>query len=324
MNIGISNKYLIIREINRGNCRTRVFIKYDHFYKPVHISFLFKDHLYGVLFTKDIVEYSIPRESLPFDFELYEVIDCDSRYIMLNHVFNNNIVNLGVVDRETDLSSGFNHIDILVNEITWYRKQWSKNLCETVNAALFYSYFLKADTVLKYVLTGRLKDTWLELSNEYIAFIYSIIHSALIRFGFKPRDKRVLEEKCLLASRASNVSWRNISIQYTNSGKTLNIFLEKMIYGVSPDILISSMRKNILIECKQGPPRTWFMKAVKQSSRYRRIADIISLITPRELSKEEVSDLMKFYQHVIDQCNPANKSRCIDRVNELISYIIDS
>jgi len=79
-----------------------------------------------------------------------------------------------------------------------------------------------------------------------------------------------------------------------------------MISGIKPDILIETPTHRVIIECKQGPTKTWLEKAVKQSKKYRIIGDRLVLVTPRTLSEHEITLLKTHYDEVIHALTPHN------------------
>jgi len=42
------------------------------------------------------------------------------------------------------------------------------------------------------------------------------------------------------------------------------VFLERMIGASKPDVLLSTSDKQVVVECKQGAPKTWVQKQLNK------------------------------------------------------------
>jgi hypothetical protein len=219
----------------------------------------------------------------------------------------------GRVDSVRELSTGFKRLDTLVREICELRRAWSSVLCACPSSAVeCYEAFLKARVAHVYSLYRRVKEAWLEYSQEYLGFTYGLVHSALLEYC-RLVSTHGLGEICQRACRSESVEWRGVVADYRCGETLLRVYLEKMISGVKPDILLETPSRRILIECKQGPVKTWLVKAVKQAKRYRALSSYTVLLTPRALSSEELSVLRQHYDIVVEGCTVEN-SECRSRL----------
>jgi hypothetical protein len=210
-------------------------------------------------------------------------------------------------------------VDELVDEIISYRRIWSSLICNELDSGIeYYRVFLSADLGLNYSLFRRLKEAWLELSNEYIGFVFSLIHCLLRDSGFKVVDEEPLLNKCSMVHRSQSVTWRNTIIDYANQSSNFKVYAERMINGVTPDLVISSNNMKIVIECKQGPPKTWLLKATKQARKYRELAQLLILVTSRKLDSDEHIELSKYYDDIIDECNGEKYYECMNILKQII------
>jgi hypothetical protein len=94
-----------------------------------------------------------------------------------------------------------------------------------------------------------------------------------------------------------------------------------MINGVKPDLIIESISHRLLIECKQGPAKTWLAKATKQAKKYRTISSQLVLVTPQALIEQELNALRQRYDLIVDDCT-ALSSDCRVKICEEIAKII--
>jgi uncharacterized protein with gpF-like domain len=94
-----------------------------------------------------------------------------------------------------------------------------------------------------------------------------------------------------------------------------------MINGVKPDLIIESGSHRLLIECKQGPAKTWLVKATKQAKKYKAIFNNLILVTPQALTEQELNALRQHYDLVVDDCT-ALSSDCRVKIREEIAKII--
>ncbi|MEM2025255.1 MAG: hypothetical protein QXW94_03090 [Desulfurococcaceae archaeon] len=305
--------------------KTRLFTKYEDLGQPTHISHLYETGaLREVMFRGDRVEYLIDTESLvKRNTIIYEyTYNNGLLYVELYRLGRNGeIYHLGRIGQAHEASTGYTNIDKLVDEISMYRSKWSTLICMSdENFIHFYNSFLKADAALDYYLFKRIKGVWQELSLEYVGFVYALIHEILTESGCKILENDHLEGVCTSISEANKASWRGINIEYNCSGICLRVKLESRAGSVSPDIELDFHGGiKILIECKQGPPKTWINKAIKQALKYSGSGLKSALVTFRHLSDEQFSELSKHYSYVVDQCSFCNQGKC----KKVLGHIID-
>jgi len=81
-----------------------------------------------------------------------------------------------------------------------------------------------------------IKEIWLEHSQEYLGFIYSLLHSALTELC-QLTSATKLSDICRKAYSAESIIWSNIFVEYKCGERSLKVYLEKMTNGIKPDIL---------------------------------------------------------------------------------------
>lgn len=319
-NIEIAGDFILVKEENTHCFKSRYFVKFVDKGSLIHISALPRKTIREVVFDKGNIEYVIDRGKLPRVVEIYEIALINSKpRILLYRIDNDKIEVSRKAEFPHMFSSGFPTIDRLVSEVKSYRRIWSKILCNGLDHCVdLYGVFLSADLSLIYALFHRLKEAWLELSNEYVGFVFSLVHTALKELELDAVNKEVLSEKCNLIEKYQNIYWRSTSIRYSKPNSNLEVSVERMISGVTPDLIISTNNKKIVIECKQGPPKNWFAKSIKQAKKYREIAQQLILITSRKLDEGEQRELSKHYNYVIDQCNGENYVTCRNKIKNAI------
>lgn len=322
MNVSIYGDELIVREETIGDCRNRFFIKVNSD-KAIHVSNLLRDSIF-IDIIRGRVEYTIPRARLPDSFELVEVSNCDHPFIKVYHVRDSAINVLDTTNNYTLVfTTSSARVDELVNEITSYREYWSSNLCRSTSFSSLYRAFLIADTSFNYNITRRLKETWLELASEYMGFLLALLHSIILGIGYEIATENSIEDKCKRVSLGISNTWKETTLVYYRGTNTINIYLEKMIHGVTPDILVSNSESRLVIESKQGPVENWLEKAIKQSKKYREVLKgKIALVTNRRLDQPHYNRLSKYYDAVIPDCNLAGLEVCKSLISSLIVSMI--
>jgi len=207
------------------------------------------------------------------------------------------------------VSTGFSKIDILVENIVNLRRSWCTSLCNCTEKSIkYYEVFLKARIAHAYSFYKRVKDAWLEYSREYLGFVFWVLDSVLRDFCRVTRI-RGLSNACRRACSSESIEWSNLVAEYECNKRSLKVYLERMISGIKPDILVEIPTHRVVIECKQGPAKTWLEKAIKQSKKYRDIGDRLVLVTPRTLSEREITLLKTHYDEVIHTFTPHNIER---------------
>jgi hypothetical protein len=220
-----------------------------------------------------------------------------------------------------EFSTGYSRLDSLVGDISNLRRAWCTSICDcSISSVKCYEVFLKAKIAHVYNLYKRVKEAWLEYSQEYLGFIYGLVDSAL-REHCNVTHARGLREVCMRANRAESTSWSNVVVEYECRDKPLRVYLERMINGVKPDLIIESGSHRLLIECKQGPAKTWLAKATKQAKKYRTISSQLVLVTPRALGEQDLNTLRQHYDTVISECT-APGLNCKARLHEEVAKII--
>jgi hypothetical protein len=220
-----------------------------------------------------------------------------------------------------EFSTGYSRLDSLVGDISNLRRAWCTSICEcSISSVKCYEVFLKARVARIYNLYKRVKEAWLEYSQEYLGFIYGLVDSALREYC-TVTHARGLGEVCMRANRAESTSWSSVVVEYECRDKPLRVYLEKMINGVKPDLIIESGPHRLLIECKQGPAKTWLVKATKQAKKYRTISNQLVLVTPRALGEQDLNTLRQHYDTVISECT-APGLNCKARLHEEVAKII--
>lgn len=320
MNLLIHGNILVVREMTRDTCKNRFFVKIDQS-RAAHISSMISRRPCSLNITRGQVEYSIqltnPRDSL----ELIEVANCDYPNLKGYLVRDNTLEAVDEPVKDLIFTTGSASIDSLVDEITSFRDTWARLMFGLSTPRTLYKLFLIAETSFNYHLARRLKETWLEFSSEYLGFLLSIIHQVLLHNGYELANPSAISDKCRDVYFDNKISWRDTSLIYRKGEDQVNVILDKMIHGVSPDIVISTRRSWIVLESKQGPVSTWLTKAIKQSKRYRELfKGRIVLVTNRALSNDQYRTLVDHYDVVIQQCNVAN----IDMCRNIFAYMIVS
>lgn len=312
---------VVVREENTNHIKSRFFIKTTTGEKPVHLSALRGNIVREIIFNKGRVEYVLNKSLVTGPVELYEaVLLGNNSYTSTYKLQGDRVEYLGRNSNPPQVSSGYLKVDELVDEIVSYRRIWSSVICGEIDSSIeYYRVFLTADLGLNYALFRRLKEAWLELSSEYIGFMFSLIHSLLRDSGFKVVDEGPLLNKCSMVHGSLSVTWRNTVVDYANQSSNYKVAAERMINGVTPDLVISSSSMKIVIECKQGPPKTWLLKAIKQAKRYRELAQRLILVTNKKLNSDEHIELSKYYDGVIDECNGEKYYECMNMLKEIIS-----
>lgn len=312
---------MILREKTHRDYKSRIFIGLSSMNKPVHISYMYGKSLREVIFNKGIVEYHVDSKTIDSsNIEIYEIVyNSGSLYVDLYKVSESNeLDHLGRMGKALYVSTGSDKVDKLIDEIVMYRKTWSSILCRIPNEpSEFYGAFLKADTALNYYLFKRLKDAWVELSGEYLGFIYALIHKILLGQGFKPVIS--LLDKCELISKASSISWFNTGIRYLKDNNSIEVLLEHRIGGSKPDLLLRRQDTSIAIECKQGPYKVWLNKAIKQSKKYRGYGFIPVLVTSEKIKNIDI--LSENYEYIVDQCNSQYEDYCTEMFSKILNGI---
>lgn len=313
ISVEIVKDLILIRERNDKQFKSRVFIKHSGITKPMHLSAFRGKNILEIVFSRGSIEYVLRKNSFSDSMELYDVsLASGELYTLIYRVQKDRVESLGKMLIPPEASSGFSAVDKIVEEISLYRDIWSRILCADYNLnSTFYKVFLLADLGLNYSLFLRLKEAWLEFSNEYIGFILSLIHDILLKAGYKVANNEVINEKCSAVVNASSITWKGTNVNYVdNANHRVEIYIERMISGLTPDLLITNGNKRVVFECKQGPPKTWFNKAIKQAEKYRKIAQSILLITCRSLDPPYRSELLRYYDYVIDKCSWKNQEHC--------------
>jgi hypothetical protein len=147
---------------------------------------------------------------------------------------------VGLMSNVIEFSTGSPRLDSLVRDICDLRRAWCTSICEcTTSSVKCYEVFLKARVARVYNLYKRVKEAWLEYSQEYLGFIYGLVDSALREHCYVTHA-RGLGEVCMRANRAESTSWSSVVVEYECRDKPLRVYLERMISGVKPDLIIES------------------------------------------------------------------------------------
>jgi len=318
---------IVLREVERDNRVVRVFVKTPELRDLIHASALTRVLKLEVVFEHGIVEYSFKLSQVSKPLEIYGfTIDLSGFRVQCYRLGDSELYEVRVDPRSIRVSSGFPRVDRVVDEISAYRGLWSEVLCGSRGQSLFnYDLLLKARYALNYALFRRIKEAWLEYASEYNAFIYSIIHSVLLEKGFNPtlEGLECIRGKCSEVEYSKSVDWRGVRLPYISDSKRLYVLLERMINGSQPDILLSSSNIQLVIECKQGGPKTWLSKAVKQAGRYRKYANIIVLVTNHKLTSDDYEYLSGKYDYVLDECNYKDYTLCKTLLSRVVEYAIN-
>lgn len=323
MRIEITQDYLVLREISIRNLKTRMFIRLDTMQRPVHLSTLRSSILKDIIFHGGYIDYTLSKRGLRGSTtiaEVYEVIrDLDFLYTEQYKVTDKGVEYAERFNEPPLLSSGAPLVDKLAEEISKYRSHWTSVICNSPRLpVMYYESFLKADIGLQYNIFYRIKEAWIELSNEYLGFVLSIIHESLIKGNLIPRSVESTKSMCTYVNEADSIKWKGLSFIYAHGDKAVNLVLEQMINGVTPDVLISGPGGKIIVECKQGPSKTWLSKAIKQAKKYQQFTRKLILITPVNLDKEVQIELSRYYTEVIDNCNLKNIELCRNRLKNTL------
>ena len=289
----------------------------------VHVSSLL-GALVGVEYTGEFTEYTLNLAALRSP--RLEVVAASRSEGCLCEVY--------TVDAETGrveysgslstcrgLSTGSQRLDALVRDISELRRAWCSSLCECPERAVeCYEVFLKARVAHTYNLYRRVKEAWLEYSQEYLGFVYGLVHSALLEHC-RVVSAEGLRSVCERACRAESSEWRSVVVEYACRGGSVRVYLERMISGVRPDLLVERGPRRLLIECKQGPTKTWLAKAAKQAKKYRVLSSQLVLATPRALTEQELNTVKQHYDTVISECTPSNQDCREKLLGELLTVL---
>jgi hypothetical protein len=317
---------IVLREVERDNRVVRVFVKTPELRDLIHASALTRVLKLEVVFERGIVEYSFKLNQVSKPLEIYGfTIDLSGFRVQCYRLEDSGLYEVRVDPRSIRVSSGFPRVDRVVDEISAYRGLWSGVLCGSRVQSLFnYDLILKARYALNYALFRRIKEAWLEYASEYNAFIYSIIHSVLLEKGFNPtlEGLECIRGKCSEVEYSKSVDWRGVRLPYISDSRRLYVLLERMINGSQPDILLSSSSVQLVVECKQGAPKTWLSKAIKQARRYRKYADILVLVASSGLTSSDYEYLSGSYDYVVDECNYKNYTLCRTLLSSIVGNAI--
>ncbi len=315
---GLYDGYLVIRESRD----IIVFLKTNSG-EYIHVSALLRV-LSGVEYTGEFTEYILNLSTLGskhIDLCVVSRGDECTGMVFRIDLPTQRVHHVGRVDSIRELSTGFKRLDTLIREICELRRVWSNVLCTCPNSAVnCYEVFLKARVAHMYSFYRRIKEAWLEYSQEYLGFTYGLLHDTLLEYC-RPMSIHGLKEICQRACRSGSVEWRGVIAEYKCGETPLRVYLERMISGIKPDVLLETPSRRILIECKQGPVKTWLVKAVKQAKKYRTLSNYTVLLTPRSLSSEELNVLRKYYDLVIEECIVEN-SECKSRLRRGVLGIL--
>lgn len=323
--IDLHGGYLYIREVDSEKYKCRVFIKTGEDKPPLHVS-SFRNHgLIETIFENGGVVYTLDMNKLKQPLEVYVFsTGYNGPSVRVYRVYKNNIVEYSIEPRGIRVSSGFTRVDDIVEEIVAYRRAWSNTLCGGVDEhVLLYEVFLKAKIGLNYGLFRRIKEAWIEYSIEYLGYIYSLVHSLLIEKGYHLESGfEEVERICRLVKSCSSVDWKGFSTLYKTGDRRIMVFLERMIGASKPDVLLSTSDKQVVVECKQGAPKTWVSKAIKQAVKYRRYANILVLITNRRLNREDYEELSKQYDYILEDCSLRNTLLCKTLLVQILNNVL--
>jgi len=305
--------YLVVREFDGNKYKCRVFLKIDENRPPVHVSSLRNHGLVETIFENGRVEYTIDINALrqPLEAYVFSTGPAGPR-ITVYRVLGSQVSEESTGVWDVRVSSGFPRVDDAVEETTAYRRKWCDVFCGGYGGVVaFYEALLKARIGLNYALFRRIKDVWVEQSNEYLGFVYSLIHSLLLEKGCNVEyGGEKLRSICESVFSSSSVDWRGVDVVYRCPSQRTMVFLERMIGASKPDILLVVGDRQVVVECKQGAPRTWISKAIKQASKYKRYADLLVLVTSRRLHREDYEELSRHYDYVVEECTMRNALLC--------------
>jgi len=318
---GFYGDYVIVRE-SRDFV---VFLKTSSSDKFIHVSSLPVWALSGLEYNGEFRDYTLNLKVLGENY--VDVCVATRNRESLGELFKVELSSGGVHYADHSkcvdyVSTGFPRIDVLVESIVSLRSAWCTSLCNCPERSVkYYEVFLKAKVAHAYSFYKRVKDAWLEYAQEYLGFVYWLLDSVL-REHCQLTSIRGLSDVCKRACSSESVEWRNLVAEYKCRERPLRVYLERMISGIKPDILVETLSHRAIIECKQGPPRTWLEKAVKQSKKYRNISDHVVLVTSQTLSKHEITLLKAHYDEVIHTCTPQNRE-CREHIfRELYSKLL--
>jgi len=307
---GLYGNYLVVRESRD----TVIFLRTSS-KDWVYVSALFSA-LCGVEYTGEFIEYTLNLSALGDRCIDLCVVNKSKRCtceVFRVDSLTRKVYYLGELDCTKSLSTGFTWLDAVVKEVCDLRRAWSSVLCSCLTSIVdCYEVFLKARIGHTFSLYRRVKEAWLEYSREYLGFTFSLVHSTLLEYC-ELTGVYGLREICEGACRAESVEWSNVVVEYKCGDTPIKVYLEKMISGIRPDMLVETPKRRVLIECKQGPVKTWLVKAIKQAKKYRALSNYTILLTPRALSSEELSVLRQHYDIVIEGCT-VESSGCRSRL----------
>lgn len=319
-----TNNLISFHEQVEENIKVRLFTKRGNLPHPTHISRLYEEGLIrAIIFRGNRVDYLVDRErfrgvnTIIYEYtynggllyvELYEMIDDDIKY-------------LGKLGYAQKVSSGSPALDRLATEASTYRSMWSSAICsKDYQLMLFYEAFLKAEISLEYYLFRRLKGAWRELSREYAGYVYAIVHKVLEELGYKLQEPTCISSICKSVSGAGKIYWGGFKADYRRDGSKISVMLERPIGSAVPDLTLEMDKgKKILIECKQGPPKVWISKAIKQALKYSKFTSSTVLVTFRHLGKSLVTELSNYYSHVVDRCDFSSEDTCKAKLSDIVS-----
>jgi hypothetical protein len=293
----------------------------------VHVSTLVVRVGGGFTVDRGGVEYRLNLPALGDCVEVFELDVKQSGVVTRLYRVLGDVINELALDPLTArFTSGFPKVDKAVDEIVEYRALWCKTLCRTCEAsATTYRLLLLSRLGSNYALYRRMKEAWLEYSNEYHAYIYALIHSSLGERGFKlsSSSQELLVERCRDACMGESIDWSRLSLDYEGVGGPVLVQFERGLGASKPDILVIHGSRQVVFECKQGPPKTWASKALKQAQKYRKYADTLILVTPRRLQSTEYEALNKHYDYVVDECNYRNTELCRAVISSIVGNVIN-
>lgn len=307
---------LELRESLIRGLKTRLFVKTQNG-SIVHISKLYGKAVRSVVFGKGFIEYFL--DSPQGVLELYEVVY--SGFSLKTLVYE--LTGLKPVGEYSEVpkefSSGYPFIDRLVAELGGYRGFWARVLCNISRQSLDY-YVVDALSrgAIGYSLHSRVRELLQESSREYTGFVLGALVMGFLNMGLLLLTST--GDYCSSAEQAERVSWTGTRLILGDGKDVFVIEVEKRMGPVNPDILVEYSGKQVLIECKTGPPKTWFSKALKQAVLYRGVGRAL-LVTPRLLSTEETGALSKYYDAVIN-CSPEKISECIRQLHEILQGLV--
>jgi len=286
-----------------------VFLKTPSSNKFIHTSSLPIRVLSELRYNGEFKEYTLNLKALGEDYVDMCIVTRSEEYYSELFKINSSSKRVYYTGRSECLnhvSTGFPRIDALIESIAVLRRSWCIPICKCPERSIkYYEAFLKAKVAHIYSFYKRIKDAWLEYAQEYLGFIYWVLDSVL-REHCQIINTRGLSDICKRACSSESIEWRNLIVEYDCREKSIRVYLERMLNGVKPDILVETLNKRIAIECKQGPIKTWLKKAIKQAEKYKALFDTCILITPQLLSESDIIVLKQQYDIVVDKCTTEN------------------